>query len=134
MSAAETWYRGGLRFACRRCGACCTGEPGYVFLGTGEAEALAGHLGLAPAAFAARHLRRVCGGVSLREEADGRCTLWDGACRAYAVRPRQCRSYPFWPRVVASREEWEREGAACPGIGSGALHAAGEIDDALRRG
>ena len=29
---AEPWYRDGLRFACTRCGACCTGAPGYVWV------------------------------------------------------------------------------------------------------
>ena len=26
------WYRDGLRFECTRCGACCTGAPGYVWV------------------------------------------------------------------------------------------------------
>ena len=31
-SPAEPWYRDGLRFECTRCGACCTGAPGYVWV------------------------------------------------------------------------------------------------------
>ena len=29
---AEPWYRDGLRFECTRCGHCCTGAPGYVWV------------------------------------------------------------------------------------------------------
>jgi len=121
------WYGPGLRFSCRRCGGCCTGEPGYVLVTGAEAEAIAQHLGEDPAAFARDRLRRVPGGVSLREEADGRCVLYADGCRAYPVRPRQCRTYPFWPRIVAGPGPWRREARSCPGIGSGELRTAAEI-------
>ena len=34
MNADESapWYRDGLRFTCTRCGNCCTGAPGYVWV------------------------------------------------------------------------------------------------------
>jgi Fe-S-cluster containining protein len=132
--SGDPWYGDGLRFACRRCGACCTGEPGYVLLAPGEPEALAACLGEEPAAFARARLRRVPGGVSLREQPDGSCVLFaSGGCRAYEARPRQCRTYPFWPRVLATPEAWEREGRSCPGIGRGDLHAAAAIAARLKR-
>jgi Fe-S-cluster containining protein len=121
------WFAAGLRFTCQRCGACCTGEPGYVFLRRGEAEAIAAFLGADPATFLAEQVRRVPGGVSLLEEADGRCAFFADGCRIYPARPRQCRTYPFWKVIVASPGSWEREGRSCPGIGTGALHEAGEI-------
>ena len=41
-SRAKTpWYRDGLAFSCTRCGACCTGAPGYVWVSAEEIEQLA---------------------------------------------------------------------------------------------
>ena len=129
MSEAP-WYAAGLRFSCRRCGACCTGEPGHVWLGAGEAAALAARFGMTEAAFIARYARLDWGLWSLREEADGRCVLYEpgGGCTAYEARPRQCRTWPFWPRVIADREAWEREAADCPGMGGGELHGRERIE------
>ena len=117
------WYAAGLRFGCRRCGACCTGAPGYVWLRPEEAAAIAARLGLDEAAFLARYTRRVLGGLSLREEDDGRCVFFEHGrgCRVYEARPRQCRTWPFWPRIVATPAAWAREAADCPGMGSGEL-------------
>ncbi len=134
MTPPAPWYGPGLRFSCRRCGACCTGEPGYVFLSPGEAAAIAAHLGEDPAAFARSSLRRVPGGLSLREAPGGSCVLHDGGCRAYPVRPRQCRTYPFWERIVASPAAWRREARSCPGIGQGELVAAATVAAILAGG
>jgi Fe-S-cluster containining protein len=132
--SAAPWYAAGLRFACRRCGACCTGEPGNVWIDAAETRALAAALGLDPREFLALHARRVDGAWSLREEADGRCVLFEPGrgCRAYADRPVQCRTWPFWARVVASRGAWRREAAGCPGMDSGELVDAAEIERRVR--
>lgn len=133
----EPWYAAGLRFGCQRCGACCAGAPGYVWVQAEEAAALASELGLGLPEFLGRHTRRVDDSLSLREEADGRCVLFEpgSGCRAYAARPRQCRTWPFWPRLIASRANWEREAADCPGMGQGELYGREEIElRALRRG
>ena len=135
------WYAVGLRFSCRRCGACCTGEPGYVWLQPGEAEAIAARLGIEPAVFLSSHTRRVFDRLSLREEPDGRCVLFEAGrgCRVYEERPRQCRTWPFWASIVATRTAWEREAAECPGMGGGDLFGPEEIErlsrapDRLRR-
>jgi len=128
------WYANGLRFSCQRCGSCCTGAPGYVWLQSEEATAIAARLGMESAGFISRYARRVDGGLSLREEADGRCVLFESGsgCRAYEVRPRQCRTWPFWARIVATRAAWEREAADCPGMGVGELVGQDEIDDVSR--
>lgn len=129
MSTAP-WYAAGLRFSCRRCGACCTGDPGYVWLRSDEAAAIAARLGLEPAGFLSRFTRRVDDRLSLREEADGRCVLFDPGrgCRVYEERPRQCRTWPFWPRIVATPAAWARESAGCPGMGEGDLIGHEEIE------
>lgn len=123
------WYAAGLRFACRRCGACCTGAPGYVWVGPEEAAAMAARLGLATGEFLERHARRVFGRVSLREAEDGRCVLFEPGqgCSVYEQRPRQCRTWPFWEGNLSSREAWERQARGCPGIGAGELHPAERI-------
>ena len=133
MSGAP-WYAAGLRFSCRRCGACCTGAPGYVWLQAEDLPAIAARLGMEPAGFLSRYTRFVLGGRSLREEADGRCVLFEegAGCRVYEARPRQCRTWPFWPRIVATPEAWERESADCPGMGQGDLFGPEEIERLAR--
>ena len=82
------------------------------------------------AGFLSRYTRCVDGGLSLREEADGRCVLFESGlgCRAYEERPRQCRTWPFWARIVATSAAWEREAADCPGMNAGDLIGPGEIE------
>jgi uncharacterized protein len=129
MSPAP-WYAAGLRFGCQRCGACCSGAPGYVWLEPAEVAAIAAALGLGAAGFLVRYTRQVDGGLSLREEPDGRCVFFESGsgCRVYQVRPRQCRTWPFWARIVASPAAWEREAADCPGMGRGALIPSAQIE------
>jgi hypothetical protein len=128
------WYAAGLRFSCRRCGACCTGAPGHVWLAHGEADALAALLGLPVDAFLASCARRVYGLWSLLEKEDGCCVFFvpGSGCSVYAARPRQCRSWPFWPRIVAARRNWEEEAASCPGMGSGELFDRERIEELVR--
>lgn len=106
------------------------GGPGFVWLQSGEVAAIAARLRMEPAGFLARYARRVDRWLSLREEADGRCVLYEEGrgCRVYAERPRQCRTWPFWARIVASAAAWEREAAGCPGMGKGDLITRDEIE------
>ena len=129
MSMAP-WYASGLRFGCKRCGSCCTGAPGYVWLQTEEASAIAARLGMELAGFLSRYTRRVDDGLSLREEVDGRCVLFESGtgCRVYETRPRQCRTWPFWARIVATPASWKREAADCPGMDEGDLIGPEEIE------
>ena len=119
-----------MRFGCQRCGACCTGAPGYVWLEREEVAAIAARLGMDSAGFLSRCTRRVDGGLSLREGADGRCVLFESGlgCRAYEARPRQCRTWPFWARIVATPAAWAREAAECPGMNAGDLVGPEEIE------
>ena len=132
--STSPWYAAGLRFGCQRCGACCTGAPGYVWLQSEEAVAIAERLGLEIEGFLTRYTRRVDGGLSLREEVDGRCVLFEpgSGCRAYEARPPQCRTWPFWARIVATPAAWAREAAACPGMDEGDVVGPGEIERLAR--
>lgn len=115
------WYAGGLRFACRfpECCDCCSGKrgPGYVWVSAEEAGKLAALLGLSPAEFEQRFLRRVDARFSLVEKPNEDCIFLEGkACTVYAARPAQCRTYPFWEEVLRSQAAWQHEAAHCPGI------------------
>ncbi len=113
-----------FRFACSRCGHCCSGGDGYAWLDVDEVEPLARALDMTAASFVALHAREATHPVTgerrlaLRERGDGRCTLLEGrnTCRAYTARPRHCRDFPYWPSVMAGGAGFEAARATCPGI------------------
>ncbi|MBN1443336.1 MAG: YkgJ family cysteine cluster protein [Planctomycetes bacterium] len=130
---ADVWYEDGLRFGCRRCGGCCTGAPGHVWVTLKMIDEIAGYLGLDRDRFGRRYLRKVGNRYSLVEKAGGDCIFFDRGCRIYPVRPLQCRTYPFWPENLRSRSAWELASRACPGIGVGRLYTLEEIQP-IRKG
>jgi len=140
-ASAAGWVTEGLRFTCQRCGRCCTGAPGRVWLDDTELAALAELFGLSQRRFQKRYCRLVEERWVLRERKTTRgrdCVFLtfdeDGlaGCSVYAVRPAQCRTYPFWPSVLDSVRRWAEEGRSCRGIraglaGEGALVPADEV-------
>ena len=125
------WYKGGLRFACTACGACCTGEPGAVWVDPAEEAALAEATGLSVPAFRLRHTRLIDGRLSLREKPNGDCTLLNTGtrhCGAYAARPVQCKTWPFWDSNLTSPAAWEQTKRECPGAGKGPLVPLEQIE------
>ena len=129
------WFREGLRFSCTRCGNCCAGTPGYVWVEDEEIERLAGHLGLELDAFGRSYLRLVEGRLSLVEKTSHACVFWDaqGGCSVYDARPDQCRTWPFWQGNVATVEAWEGTKRVCPGAGVGPIISMDEILTSLAR-
>ena len=127
------WYAEGLRFACRACGCCCGGAPGYVWVDKEEVAAMASHLGMTARQFRRQYLRRLWRGLCLKEKSNYDCVLLDaaGRCVAYEVRPLQCRTWPFWPTNLVSRRAWDDAARRCPGMNSGPLYRLEQID-ALR--
>jgi hypothetical protein len=120
----EPWFAEGLRFECTGCHACCRGGHGGVVYATErEVARIAEHLGMTPTAFRRAHVEMLDGHETLRLTAEGDCPLWKDGCTVYPVRPRQCRTYPFWPEHLRSRRAWERESAACEGMGRGEVHS-----------
>jgi Fe-S-cluster containining protein len=130
----DPWYADGLNFTCTRCGNCCTGEPGFVWVTDDEIVALA--------ALRDEPLEEVVGlytkmghrGRTLREKANGDCIFYDKAigCTVYEARPRQCRTWPFWESNLATPAAWERTKTVCPGAGRGELIPAEEITRRLK--
>ena len=125
----EPWYKDGLAFTCTRCGKCCTGEPGFVWVTDDELLAIAEFLGEPVEEVRALHTRKSRGRRTLREKANGDCVFFDRkeGCTIYPVRPPQCRTWPFWESNVETPEAWERTKAVCPGSGRGQLIPAEEV-------
>ena len=127
------WYRDGLAFSCTRCGACCTGAPGYVWVSEAEIRRLAAFRGETIEQFSARFVRRVGERYSLIEKPGGDCIFWDKeeGCTVYPARPDQCRAWPFWPENVGRPRDWDRVREVCPGAGRGRLYSLVEIQSSL---
>lgn len=86
-------------FTCLRCGNCCR-HSGEVRLKGGEAEIIAGALGLGVEAFTHRFTRLNAErrGLALVEHPDGTCIFLENspcACRIQQVKPAQCRTFPM---------------------------------------
>ena len=131
--SSKPWYREGLSFSCTRCGDCCTGAPGYVWVEPTEIDALAKHLGLSVDNFGERYLRKVGRRYSLIEKSGGDCVFFDKGCSVYPARPTQCRTFPFWRSNLKSERAWDELADECPGIGQGKLFPVEEIE-VLKRG
>jgi Fe-S-cluster containining protein len=123
------WYADGLRFTCTRCGKCCTGEPGFVWVNDEEIQAIAERLELPLEEVLGRFTRVVNGRRTLREKLNNDCVFYesDQGCTLYDLRPRQCRTWPFWESNLKSREAWEKAESLCPGSGEGELIPVEEI-------
>jgi Fe-S-cluster containining protein len=126
---SDPWYKDGLRFQCTRCGNCCTGPPGYVWVTPEEIAAIAEFRGESLDQIQALFTRLVGRRRSLKEKANGDCVFYSRqeGCTIYPVRPRQCRTWPFWESNVATPESWQRTRRVCPGSGQGELIPAEEI-------
>lgn len=120
FGARAYFFDSGLRFECQRCGHCCSGAPGTVYVSAAEAAAIADHLGINLERLRIKYLYPFRDSYSIRETDDGRCRFYGDGCRIYAVRPQQCRSYPFWLDNLRSERHWRTAMRACPGIGRGA--------------
>jgi Fe-S-cluster containining protein len=131
---SDPWYQDGLRFRCTRCGHCCTGEPGFVWVDDEVLAAIAAFRGESVAEVQALYTRLAGRGRTLREKANGDCVFYDegAGCTIYPVRPPQCRTWPFWESNVGTPASWQRTCAVCPGSGQGELIPVEEITRRLK--
>ncbi len=148
----QPWYQEGLEFTCTGCGNCCTGGPGYVWIGEQEIERLAAFLKLPVRETLKKYCRRIAGRISLKECRNPRneydCIFLreekvqpspdaqqvvhgKRICTIYPVRPLQCRTWPFWEGLLTSRESWGHAARRCPGMNRGRKYSRQEIE-ALR--
>jgi Fe-S-cluster containining protein len=127
ISNRSYFFDRGIYFECRRCGACCTGDPGIVYADKDEALHIAEYLCMPFPIFADTYLYPLRDAYGIREHSDGRCFFYDNGCTIYPVRPHQCRTYPFWFENLRSIKKWKRVCEACPGIGSGDLYSKEKI-------
>ena len=113
-----TWYKKGLRFQCTGCGACCSKEPGYVWLSAAEIHAIADHLQISKEEFLRRYTRSIFGRISLLEnKITFDCVfLKDNKCQIYSARPMQCRTFPWWKENLESPAAWRETAVRCEGI------------------
>ncbi len=125
--SSSPWYRDGLAFSCTRCGDCCVGAPGHVWVTREEIERLARCVGLEVAEFGRRYLRRVGRRYSLTERAGGDCVFFEDGCTVYPARPTQCRTFPFWSENLRTRAAWQEVADECPGVGKGRFYPLEEI-------
>ena len=123
----KVWYERGLRFECTRCGACCRGEEGYVWVTDADIKRMARALGMDAGGFRDRYVREVGIRKSLKERPNGDCVMYRNGCRVYDARPPQCASWPFWSGNLESEETWRQTARSCPGIGRGPLYTCKEI-------
>ena len=123
------WYRDGLSFECTRCGACCTGAPGYVWVGDEEIRRLADFRGETVEQFSKAFVRQVGDDSSLIEKPGGDCIFWSKkqGCTVYEARPVQCRTWPFWSENIETSSAWEQVRIGCPGSGQGRVFSLDEI-------
>jgi hypothetical protein len=127
----KPWYHEGLQFECTRCGKCCSGEPGFVWVTDQEIAEIAQAVGETPERFEALYVRNFAFRKSLREYANGDCALLETEtrlCKVHAVRPRQCRTWPFWDSNLLTPAAWQRTCDRCPGAGHGRLWELSEIE------
>lgn len=135
-TAEQPWYHEGLRFECTQCGACCSGEPGYVWVEDSEIDAMADELELPFDTFQRRHVRLVGEAKSLIEYPNGDCILLDPKtrkCTVYQSRPIQCRTWPFWDSNLEKRKNWKETCEVCPGAGVGQLYTLEQIEAARKQ-
>jgi len=124
----DRWYSDGLRFECHRCGECCVGGNGYVWVGTAEIERLAQRLEMSLNDFGRRFLRQVNGYLALTDVPGGGCVFYANGCQVYEARPDQCRTFPFWTKNLMSPDAWQATAARCPGMNTGPRHPVANMN------
>ncbi len=134
----KKFYDDGLKFSCRQCSFCCRGFPGVVLMSQADLERFAKWADVTPEQFTLMYCRWIESDdgfeyLSLREKKNMECIFWNDGCEAYQARPVQCRTYPFWTKVLENQDSWNEESETCPGINSGKIHTAEEIESELSK-
>lgn len=121
------FFSNGISFECQKCGRCCTGEPGTVYVNALDIDNIANYLGITKSETIKRYMYPYKDSYSIREDESGACSFYENGCAVYTVRPLQCRTYPFWFKYLRSEEAWCRVSSDCPGIGQGRVYSKKNI-------
>lgn len=118
QSLTSQWYKEGLSFNCQKCGQCCTGFPGYVWLSHKDIERIAHFLHISSKEVIKKFTRHIHNKISLKEiPKTYDCIFFqNNRCIIYAARPIQCQTFPFWPHLLQSEKNWKNASATCPGM------------------
>ena len=125
------WYKDGLRFECQRCGRCCRGEPGVVWMTKKEIRDVSVSMDISTDLFIKNYARLINGRISLLEYNNGDCIMYEKGCKIYETRPRQCKTFPYWSSNLRNKTDWNEQNRTCPGIDKGKLHTPEEIENRL---
>jgi Fe-S-cluster containining protein len=117
----------GIYFACRQCGACCTGSSGTIYVSAEEIVSISQFLECSESEFIEKYLYPFRDSFSIKEKENGDCIFYEKGCIINPVKPNQCGSYPFWRENLRSTYKWKQTQADCPGIGKGRLYSKEEI-------
>lgn len=127
------FFEQGLWFKCQRCGACCTGEPGIIYVSKEEITTISNYIQVAPAELIGKYLYPYQESYSIHQHLDGRCYFYGSkGCEIYPIRPLQCSTYPVWNVNLRSKAAWHRAGEECPGIGSGVHYSKEQLLEILQ--
>lgn len=124
------WEKEPLRFECRKCGKCCGGAPGFIWITAEEKERAARHLGITVGELSKKYLNRINGRSTIKELPNYDCIFLDGEsglCKIYEVRPAQCRQFPFWPSLLKDKGAWDSYAEFCKGMNRGQAHSPEKI-------
>ena len=133
MDINNYFFKHGIRFECVRCGICCTGDPGTVYVTEDEISSIAKFLNITQKQQKRNFLYPFRDSYSIKERKDGSCIFYKEGCTIYPVRPMQCVTYPFWLKNLRNEENWKQVEKECPGIGKGRLYTAEEIIELINK-
>lgn len=128
------WEDEGLCFECSACGACCGGEPGYIWVKPDEIKKIAEFLKLDESELWGRYIKMKLGEVSICEKDNFDCVFLNSdtkKCSIYSVRPKQCVTFPFWSMLLESKEAWDFYALRCKGMNRGKRYAPSEIREMI---
>lgn len=113
-----TWYEKGLFFQCKKCGKCCTGFSGFVWLCKEDIQNISSFLNIPKETFLKKYTLKAFGKISLKEILPSYSCIFfkNNKCTIYKVRPIQCQTYPFWPSLLSSEKDWTNAQKNCPGM------------------
>jgi uncharacterized protein len=122
------WYQNGLKFECTKCGHCCTGGPGYVWIKVEDMHRIAEFLGIRVREFTNKYVRKIGERYSLIEARNEDCIFYESGCKIYPVRPTQCRTFPFWKENLEKPGNWQQSAKNCEGMNQGKFYSEEEIE------